>query len=392
MLLPTLLTTTALALTANAFLIPLEVANDAQAAKAAETLAQNIVPAAQTIDLDCSTCPFAEASTHGSHVWAESGPKTDLEMTFSTSQETQQLSLNGNPFYPPSMSNLAHPLRAKQVLKAGEVVPNDVKPFYGDLALSYSLEVQPEQVENGITLTPVVLQVLGIDGKMVKVDSIVVPIIKTLSGDVSPSPHPHCHDTPLISLQLLLSEIKTRPVPFAPGEDTCTTILCRIRAIIFAKMQAARAAALKAMGKLQSTKVGCMRKLGFKVPEPHRGPKVHGGPSKFEGKVPAHQGHGHQHEHHHKHHGMGRFWHMVKDSFKHVALPIFIGIAAGMAASAVGLVIGQLAVMLWMRYRRAKQGAYVVVEQTEEAGLPNYEDLPVVEEEDVSDEKKELLS
>lgn len=83
---------------------------------------------------------------------------------------------------------------------------------------------------------------------------------------------------------------------------------------------------------------------------------------------------------------------MVKDSFKQVALPIFIGIAAGMAASAVGLVIGQLAVMLWMRYRRAKQGAYIVVEQTEEAGLPNYEDLPVIEEEDVSDEKKELLS
>lgn len=185
MLLPTFLTTTALALTANAFLIPLEVANDAQAAKAAETLAQNIVPTAQTINLDCSTCPFAEASSQGPHVWAESGPKTDLEMTFTTSEARQQLSLNGVPFYPPTVGNLAHPLHAKQVVKAGEVVPNNVRPFNGDLGLSYSLEVQPEKVEAGITLTPIVLQVLGIDGKMVKVDSIVIPIIKTLSGDVN---------------------------------------------------------------------------------------------------------------------------------------------------------------------------------------------------------------
>ena len=185
MLLPTLLTTTALALTANAFLIPLEVANDAQAAKAAETLAHNIVPSSQTINLDCSTCPFAKASAQGPHVWAQPGPKTDLEMTFTTSEVTQQISLNGVPFYPPSMNNIAHPLRAKQVVKAGEVVPNDVKPFNGDLGLSYSLEIQPEQVENGITLTPVVLQVLALDGKMVKVDSIVIPVIKTMSGNVS---------------------------------------------------------------------------------------------------------------------------------------------------------------------------------------------------------------
>ncbi|MCJ1247572.1 hypothetical protein MMC30_004786 [Trapelia coarctata] len=374
MLLPTFLTTTALALTANAFLIPLEVANDAQAAKAAETLANNIVPTAQTINLDCSTCPFAEGSAQGPHGWAQPGPKTNLEMKFTTSEVTQQISLNGVPFYPPSMNNIAHPLRAKQFVKPGEVVPNDIKPYKGDLGLSYSLEIRPEQVENGITLTPVVLQVLGIDGKMVKVDSIVIPVIKTLSGNP------------------LLAEIKTAPVASAPGEDACTTILCRIRAIIYGKMQAARLAALKAMEKMQSTRVGCMRKLGFKIPEPQRGPKVHGGPSKFQGTRPGHKDDGHEHEHHHKHHGFKKFWHMVKDSFKHVALPIFIGIAAGMAASAVGLVIGQLAVMMWMRYKRAKQGAYVAVEQVEEAGLPSYEDVPVVEEEDVEDEKKELLS
>jgi len=211
MLLPTFLTTTALALTANAFLIPLEVANDAQAAKAAETLANNIIPTAQTINLDCSTCPFAEASAQGPHAWAQAGPKTDLEMTFTTSDATQQISLNGVPFYPPTMNNLAHPLRAKQVVKSGEVIPNDVQPYNGDLGLSYSLEVQPEQVENGITLTPIVLQILGLDGKMVKVDSIVIPLIKTLSGNVSPSCGLFCKYTSLTIFSP--SSQKSRPPP-----------------------------------------------------------------------------------------------------------------------------------------------------------------------------------
>ena len=73
-----------------------------------------------------------------------------------------------------------------------------------------------------------------------------------------------------------------------------------------------------------------------------------------------------------------------------------IGIAAGMAASAVGMLIGQVVVLLWVRYRSRTRGNYVVVEQVEEGrvsgeeGLPMYED--VVNGEVEEDEKKELLN
>ena len=182
MLLPTFITTSVLALTANAFLVPLEVADDAKAAKA---LTNTIIPSSQTINLDCSACPFAQQANQGSHIWVENGPKTNLEMTFATSDDKQSLSLNGVSFYPANINNLAHVLKTKQVIQSGEVLAQDVKPFDGELGLSYSLEVQPEKVEDGVTLIPLSLQVLGLDGKMVNVDSIILPIIKTPNGDVS---------------------------------------------------------------------------------------------------------------------------------------------------------------------------------------------------------------
>ena len=190
------------------------------------------------------------------------------------------------------------------------------------------------------------------------------------------------------------------PVDPNSGASTCTTIMCRIRAIIVAKMAAARAAALKALSKISATKTGCMRKLGFKVPSPERGPKVHGGPDKFRGKFPGKDGNHHGPHEHNQRHGVGAMLHAIKRVFKHILLPVLVGIAAGMAASAIGMLIGQVIVLLWIRHRRRSGVVYEVIEQVEveegrasEEGLPKYEEAPKYEEverEEV-DEKKELL-
>jgi len=389
MLFKTLFTTGALALTANAFLVPIEVAEAVQIAKA---LANTIIPSEQSVNVDCSTCPLAvKDSRTGLNIRLENAPKSDLQLTFSTSEDRQSLSLNGVNFFPATYNNLAHPVKTKQVIKPGEVVTSNIQPFDGELGLSYSLEVKPDIVEEGLVLTPLYMQILGLDGKMINVDTIIIPILKMSNGD------------------LALAEIKTTPSPVNPGEDQCTTIMCRIRAILMGKLQAARLAAIKAMEKMRGAKNGCMRKLGFKVPAPaaqpapKKGPKVHGGPEKFKGKVPAKDaapGEEHEHKHGHggkphgpkkNHHGKKSFWCSVKRVLRHIVLPVFIGIAAGMAASAVGMVIGQLVIMLWARYRRASgRGTYAAVEQTEEQGLPKYDD--VVEGEEEVNEKKELLS
>ena len=184
MLFPTLLTSTALALTANAFLVPLEVADKAKAATS--TIASDILPLSQTISLDCPGCPFAvEGAENEVHLWAASLPKSELLLKFDTTSDKKQISLNGEAFFPITLTTMQHMLSANQVLKEGEVLEADVKPYHKPLTLSYSIDESADIVQDDITLQPITLTILGLDGKVVNVDTISIPIIKAANGDVS---------------------------------------------------------------------------------------------------------------------------------------------------------------------------------------------------------------
>lgn len=88
--------------------------------------------------------------------------------------------------------------------------------------------------------------------------------------------------------------------------------------------------------------------------------------------------------------------HLARHLFTFVLLPVIVGVAVGMTASAIGMLVGQAVVFLWMRYRRSgRQGTYEAVQsEDKEDGLPSYEadGLPAYTEETavaVSDEKEE---
>ena len=184
MLLPSFLATTVLALTANAFLVPLEVADQAKEA-AAEQLSTAVLPTSQTINLDCSDCPFAINGENGVHEWATSPPKTNLVMKFGTTDDKKQVTLNGAPFYPATLSTMMHPLSAKQVIQPDDKTVS-VNAFDGELGLSYSIDqAAVKTFDDNVSLIPMTLTVLGLDGEMVNVDSINIPVIKTANGDVS---------------------------------------------------------------------------------------------------------------------------------------------------------------------------------------------------------------
>lgn len=82
---------------------------------------------------------------------------------------------------------------------------------------------------------------------------------------------------------------------------------------------------------------------------------------------------------------MRKTMHLARHLFTFVLLPVIVGVAVGMTASAIGMLVGQAVVFLWMRYRRSgSQGAYAVVQSDDkEDGLPSYEDesLPAYTEE-----------
>lgn len=76
----------------------------------------------------------------------------------------------------------------------------------------------------------------------------------------------------------------------------------------------------------------------------------------------------------------------VRRGFTFVLFPMLAGIAFGVVASAVGMLVGQLVVFLWVKFRPAREGGYERVEDVEKDDeLPAYED---VEARDVKENEK----
>ena len=101
----------------------------------------------------------------------------------------------------------------------------------------------------------------------------------------------------------------------------------------------------------------------------------------------SHHNHGGNHRHGGHRGNVQRVRHIFKTIVLHVLLPILIGVAAGMTASLLGLVVGALAVKLWQRfYIGETKGAYFAVrniwerasEQTEKVAVDGSEDVPPV--------------
>lgn len=85
---------------------------------------------------------------------------------------------------------------------------------------------------------------------------------------------------------------------------------------------------------------------------------------------------------HHAHHHRGflhRFARIMWTTVKIAFVPILIGVAFGMAASAIGMLIGQFVVFIWMRYRRNDRFAYEPLDSDEKEVPPPYEDVPGAE-------------
>lgn len=384
MMLPTLLSIGTFALSAQAFLLPLDFAETAEVAKSLKPF----VSQSKEVDLDCSTCPFALQSTrHGLHEWTNS-QKSDLKLKFSTANN--KLSLNGVPFYPTAFPDLPPVLAVKQVAKkdGGEASTKEWEAYSGDLKLSYSLEIDnvkhfanPDEPE--ADLVSIVISIMGLDDQMVQVDDIQIRLLKEANS------------------ALHIIDIDTVPAPRTGSK--CTTVMCRFFAKITANMGTAKSAAQSAAHKIgQKVKMCCIRCMSF-----FRGANRH---RMHHGK---HHGmnHGMNHGKHHSahlptymrpkvgstapheqltsespvatpeeydpHHTQHAFMKGVMQAFSYVIFPVMVGIAFGVTASAVGMLVGQLVVFLWSKFRPSRQGTYEIVVDVDakEDGLPAYEDV-----------------
>ncbi len=125
---------------------------------------------------------------------------------------------------------------------------------------------------------------------------------------------------------------------------------------------------------------------------PHRRPD---GTMELPGHHPfkPQDGRPHPHHHHmwHAKSFVGRMAHIMWATVKIAFIPILIGIAFGMAASAIGMLVGQAVVFLWMRYRHNDEApAYEELPTDEKEEVPPpYEDLPTAVQEAINEKDVE---
>ncbi|KAL8681211.1 MAG: hypothetical protein Q9186_002669 [Xanthomendoza sp. 1 TL-2023] len=361
MIVPTLLSAS-LALTANAFLLPPGTANTFEAAK--NNIGPNVIdPLSQSISLDCSHCPYALASQrNGVHEWTNA-VKSDLHLKFTS--EDNKLKLNGVPFYPVAALTPT-PLFAKQIVK-DEEESTSFKGYDGHLTLSYTLEIDNEK-KNSLspgqeaTLTELTLSIMGLDSEVVRVDDIK---IKALSLPKSAN----------TKQELMIVSVDTQPTD---GNDArCGTIICRVMHKFKGAVRKAQSHAKTAVHKVKCFCIKCIHAVrpGHQIPHPHgqAGNSVH---------LPSHhvmrpgQFTTHHHNHSHRHNSwVHAFARASKHFFSFVLLPIIVGVVFGIAASAIGMLVGQLVVAVWLRLRPSRTVAYERVDTEEKEGLPKYEDL-----------------
>ena len=307
----------------------------------------------QSVKIKCPDCPIALDGPSPNSLptaWMLAGDndkklRSGLKLDFAV--ENNKLNMNGLQIFPP---NPIGGIKAKQVTHM-----KGIKTFKGEIPLSTSIEHRPVEAIIGndgiLTVHPISVEILGLSEHVVRISGVIVRVAQLANGE------------------LRLLPLETTPYKSSPIADSCSNVLCRVKAIIASKIAAFRAAAAARFGAFRT---GCMRKAGHR-----KGPHVVGGPNKFLGKD----------------HSRHNFTHMFRHIIRHVILPIFFGISGGM-------IVGAFSFLIWTeitRMRAARRGVYESVEQLQEEGLvsmdgpPKYEEVYKESEDDVIDEKKELL-
>lgn len=264
----------------------------------------------QQIDLPCSRCPFPEISADGEVNWIEE-VDTTLSLAFTTDGEN--LLVNDHQILPPPTSQAPWNINAVQRRASDglETTP---------ITLGFAFELVPmESSRHSEWLAR--FTVLDLAGHPVPVDTIAIGLAK-LDGQ----------GLLIVGTRIEHSDADPLSWKQCGGKPSCLKrlIIARIQALI----ASAKARVMRPFAK------GCHRR-----PRPDT-PAIHGSSISNEADVPPRH---HRHHHHRYRHGWQRTFSRV---VRFIFLPAVLGVLAGLAASAIGMLVGQVAVFLWLRYRR----------------------------------------
>ncbi|PYH41766.1 uncharacterized protein BP01DRAFT_418502 [Aspergillus saccharolyticus JOP 1030-1] len=307
-------------------------------------------PQQSQVELACTECPFREVSEDGKVSWTD-GHKTSLTLDFTI--EDGFLLANGRQIFPPPPPTLITAVQ-RRLSDGVESEP---------IAVGYAVEEMPipTSPEDPMDLVEVRFTVLDLDSHPVPLDTVAVTLI---------------HDSNTGELFMAKTEIEeTTP-------DRGSWAQCRgkpkcLRKLLFDRMRSLFAAAKARMLDFTPGPKGhhCGQAHGSDHDHPphhhhHHGEHDHGKPDPegFPGgflPYPEMDGKGHHdfkghmgkfdgphgpHRHHHHHDRLAHTLHRV---VRFIVVPAILGVLAGLAASALGMLVGQIVVFMWQRYRRS---------------------------------------
>lgn len=294
----------------------------------------------EQIQLACDECPFPTADSDGVVSWS-SNTKSSLVSL-----------LNANPLRRRSKTNTQYQefnfvtedgklfVNDALLFPPAPTVPVDVKAVQrrdadGEttepLNLGFALVAVPlAPPQDEMELMQIRFSPLDIAGHPAPLDTVSLTVVKTAAGD------------------LFLARTEIEPPAGQDDHESweqCNGEVRCLRRLIFVRIQAlvqsAKAHMMNLKAKLMFGGKGCHGKSRVG----HMKHGHHGMESDSEHKHPHHMGHN---GHHHRHAWRRTFLRIVR----FIVVPAILGVLAGLTASAVGMIVGQLIVFVWARFRR----------------------------------------
>ncbi|OOF92705.1 hypothetical protein ASPCADRAFT_209957 [Aspergillus carbonarius ITEM 5010] len=302
----------------------------------------------QQVELACTECPFPEVGEDGKVSWTD-GFQTSLSLEFST--ENGFLLANGRQIFPPPPPTLITAVQRR----ASDGVETEPIP------LGYAVEEMPLPTppEDPMELVAVRFTVLDLDSRPVPLDTVALTLI---------------HDPNSGELYMAKTEIE-EATPDRVSWRQCRGKPNCLRKLLLDRMRSLFAAAkarMLGMGpKPNGSHCGGPHGLDHSRPPPPHHHHHHHDNDRFdserialppmEGEEAGFMGHmGHMgkfdrpHHHHHMNHmHHGQWERTVHRVVRFIVVPAVLGVLAGLAASALGMLVGQIVVFMWQRFRRS---------------------------------------
>jgi len=321
MLLRPFLAASVLSLAASAFLVVPSISGSVERVATVEDLQPQIHRiGAQNRDLQlpCSECSFPEKSEDGQIDLVDN---IENAVILHISAENKFLHINHQPIFP--LPENIFPLTVTQIRTSDGLISDPV-PVGG-----FQIDVSPVMPpQDGNELLSVRFTILEVNGRPVLVDTVVLNVIRTQDGE----------------LLIASTEVEATAGDHFLWKQCGRDVSC-LKELLFSRIQSLLASARARLAKISSGfrfGKGCQKgKGGHRSPLPnHHRPEDHRMPGGH-----RHHPHGH-HRHHHE------WYRTVSRAVRFIVIPALLGVMAGLAASSIGMLVGQLIVFLWLRYRR----------------------------------------